>query len=430
MNEDSLGRLLSGLTRWDGQYFTEIAKDGYVSEQHLAFFPLYPIAMQTFGRLLMLESTNTFEMLPRSNLSATSEVNDRDYKQYLMTASMGVILNNVIFFPIATVSLFLLTKLVVRKDRAYGLDVIWWFCFNPASIFFSACYTESLFTSLTFTAMLLIEYQSQKYYKDSEVHRKGQSKASAGEPFNRFSANQLLAIYLPCLGLMALSTATRSNGLVTIWFLIYQFLLKYRYLPEALNRAGWSIWTYLYTSLAILHDAAVLVMASTIAASGYITFQIYSFIKFCSATTGNFSRPSWCDGLIPHPYGHVQAKYWNVGLFKYYQLKQLPNFLLASPIIYLVLAGSLAKTKQAALGANWAKQFPYYIHSVVVTLLCTMAINIQVTTRLLASSSPVVYWICADTTKDSRCKRNLIQAYFLTYFCFGTILFCNFYPWT
>ena len=43
----------------------------------------------------------------------------------------------------------------------------------------------------------------------------------------------------------------------------------------------------------------------------------------------------WCDKLIPLPYSYIQDSYWNVRLLRYFELKQIPNFLLAAPMILL-----------------------------------------------------------------------------------------------
>jgi len=45
--------------------------------------------------------------------------------------------------------------------------------------------------------------------------------------------------------------------------------------------------------------------------------------------------PAYCTDWLPDVYGHVQRVYWNVGLFRYYELKQLPNFALAGPVLLL-----------------------------------------------------------------------------------------------
>ena len=52
------------------------------------------------------------------------------------------------------------------------------------------------------------------------------------------------------------------------------------------------------------------------------------------------SDPAWCtpsaSGVAPTSlYQHIQRKHWNVGFLKYYELKQIPNFLLATPILIL-----------------------------------------------------------------------------------------------
>src|SRR5690349_21015530 len=49
------------------------------------------------------------------------------------------------------------------------------------------------------------------------------------------------------------------------------------------------------------------------------------------------SHPSWCAQFLPFGYVHVQGKYWNVGFLQYYELKQIPNFILAFPITYFIL---------------------------------------------------------------------------------------------
>lgn len=45
----------------------------------------------------------------------------------------------------------------------------------------------------------------------------------------------------------------------------------------------------------------------------------------------------WCKARVPLVYNYLQSHYWGVGFLRYFQLKQLPNFLLASPILSLAL---------------------------------------------------------------------------------------------
>ena len=137
--------------------------------------------------------------------------------------------------------------------------------------------------------------------------------------------------------------------------------------------------------------------------------------------------------------------------------------------------------------------FVYVVHVVFLTIFCTLCIHVQVTTRIVASASPVLYWFTAyhffkvpasleDEEKERQkgsndrnairfasflCKLSnnkrenalvegvdslenlqsrwkvfiltdiapnqeakLIQYYFLAYVVLGTALFSNFLPWT
>lgn len=429
-----LYKFIQGFTKWDAQYFLEISKDGYVSEQHLAFLPFFPIVI-SFTRQILFGHTrlNFDQFLPLQSSETViggQKASVNDLENYIQAALVGVTINNFIFFPLACILLFALTKLVKVNDEKYAKNVVWWFCFNPASIFFSSCYSESLFAFLTFMAMFIIEFRSQKYLLNNPNY----NKSSNFEPLCHL--NRLIYIMLPALIPLALSSATRSNGLISIGFIIFHFLIKYAPIVSP-DFKLWSILGYISVILEFIQDVLVLLMSSVLAASGYISFQIYSFIKFCvgdsKPTKGSMqSKPLWCDNLLPHPYGQVQAKYWNVGFFQYYEIKQLPNFLLAMPISFIVLSGSLrgAKEMRRKLSGFTRHQLAYYIQAIFLTLLCSISINIQVITRLLLSSCPAIYWICADMTKNDRVRRKILSTYFLSYFIIGTILHVNFFPWT
>ena len=96
------------------------------------------------------------------------------------------------------------------------------------------------------------------------------------------------------------------------------------------------------------------------AAAPVFLFQRAAARAFCGGGGGEGGGPyaaaprPWCAARLPNAYGFVQKEYWGVGFLSYYELKQLPNFLLAAPALLLSAWGvrSYAKAQGAHLAAG------------------------------------------------------------------------------
>jgi phosphatidylinositol glycan class V len=172
----------------------------------------------------------------------------------------------------------------------------------------------------------------------------------------------------------------------------------------------------------------------------------------------------WCLKTIPSSYQYVQKTYWNVGFLNYWTWKQIPNFLLALPVFILIgnfvinwfriVRKDLWKSKLEYFFSDKSSRnknlwfieqdfLPHIIYTIFLTSFALFFMHIQVATRFLFSSGPLLYFICADRIKlYDRKNGNLRKILclfkketFLFYYCFiyviiGICLFSNFLPWT
>lgn len=435
--------LFNGLTHWDGEYFLHIAKEGYTYENTLAFFPCYPFFICCSADILK-------KIIPEFNLNRESML------------IIAAVLINFACFAQAAVTLYDLTERVFSNTViAYKAAIL--YCINPASIFFSAVYSESLFAYATFYTMLA-------------------------------SVKCMPTVFVSLI----LSIATRSNGIVNLGFPAY-FALKDSVGKQInnyqQNRNILSIWWCILKGIT-LKCLFILLITVILSLLQFVLVQIYNYINFCTATF-NTSLPEyvlqyatennlilagsihheWCNDSLPLAYSYVQKSYWNVGFLKYYQFKQIPNFVLALPILYIMLRcitefASEYKNELYALGLfesnerageSEAKKyplstFPFMIHGLFLTWFCLLFVHIQVSTRLLASASPLLYWYCAlitshkyndqlhlyESEQNVRSKwkvfflsqeqytlqDKLVLFYFIGYTIVGCFMFSNFLPWT
>ncbi|XP_044527304.1 GPI mannosyltransferase 2 isoform X1 [Gracilinanus agilis] len=442
--------LLGGLSRWDAEHFLFIAEHGYIYEHNFAFFPGFPLALRVGAELALWPLRGLLTL--RSRL--------------LLTAA----LLNGLCSVLAALALYELGCVVLGCRRLAHLSALL-FCLSPANVFLASSYSESLFAFLAFSAM-------------SQLER------------GRGSRSTLL---------FALATAVRSNGLINTGFLVHaqcRALISAPCPRQALPRALWKP----------LRLAALLLLRALGVGLPFALFQYYAYGQFCQPPSARLipepliqlaedkgyripagGQPSWCTWRLPLIYSYVQDVYWNVGFLRYFELRQVPNFLLAGPVA--VLGAWAAWTYVTAnlqhcltLGLLWSKGradekarkppsgfhsprvFVYVAHCTALLLFGALCMHVQVLTRFLGSSTPVVYWFPAHLLQDwepllwpretmpekvpvvcsllgqetlknpvwgllcnwRACSgvTRAILSYFLSYWLLGLLLHCNFLPWT
>lgn len=297
----------------------------------------------------------------------------------------------------------------------------------------------------------------------------------------RFSELVLSAAIFGC------ASATRSNGILLSCALICCFWHGFNtatstHSPDLtathvpIDLAVYVAWHRLCVSpspltapVAFLRFWLITALLGVIAIGPQIAYFVYGMRVYCpslfpvavSSSSLLTSDRSWCADVIPNfsaMYMFIQREYWNVGLFRYYELKQLPNFLLAAPVLILSAhslfqffqLSSVKRTAQFSV-VSTRLETPYYVHWLFLLVNALLVVHIQVTTRLLCACPPL-FWAPAasilktkikkdqartsggdDGSSNSRsltAKGKLVVGYFLLYNVLGTVLFPAFYPWT
>lgn len=321
------------------------------------------------------------------------------------------------------------------------------YCFTPASVFFSAVYTESPFAMCSFGGMLLLA-RAADVLKDEDG---GAAVRGGSALYWRLRAAS--AACFGCAGLL------RSNGIVLVLFLAWASAVQAPPLPlrgayarrqrevakHMLHGGGARLHAWYW--LRSIGLAVLCVLPS-------FCFHVYGWLLYCggrglegegmssfwpgsrsSSVAGWFEqaefavadgRRPWCTehvlgGVVPPQlalYSFVQRKYWGVGFFAYYEWKQLPNFALAAPAVVLSVAGlhvmgrrvGVSNSGCNASGAGllrllpssklrcWAADplAPQLAYWALLLLLGITLLHVQVTTRFLCSACPAFYWFAAE----------------------------------
>ncbi|CAN6465191.1 unnamed protein product [Victoria cruziana] len=133
--------------------------------------------------------------------------------------------------------------------------------------------------------------------------------------------------------LLSLSSSARSNGLLNAGY--FCFL--------AMHEASETVIQRKKIGLA-LQIVSITILQTVIISLPFIAFQAYGFYNICQRGPSDELRP-WCKSRLPYLYGFIQGHYWDVGFLRYFQLKQLPNFLFASPTLLLAVRSIIEYTE-------------------------------------------------------------------------------------
>ena len=492
------------------------------SEQSHAFFPLFPIMMRYTAYMI-------YHLLPFSILPSTFEG---------ITVLAGLLLN-LAFFIMTSMILFELTYEIMKFQfssssssttttttrssktieyqkiihQSYVTTMI--FCFNPANVFFITCYSESSFCFFTFLGhYYFMRANIVKHNKKIDVD--DSTNDDLNDRFHyQLSLYQWLRFSNKAMIFWMLASYTRSNGTFSA---IFTFIIACAKIVQL-----WTMYDkdcqerksgffFLETVAKTLVKAVYYLVYIFFIVLPVIIHDLRGYDFHCNMDVDdksyftNMMKPDWCidfdedntmfDEENKHfsLYRYVQRKHWNVGFLQYYQWKQIPNFLLAAPILILSVSGAYhwimnswnefcynnsesisdgTKTLSVWISSIFSWIFfalgrcvdpktssqkhnkddaivdnengksammgpamlPHYAILAGFFVLGATFAHVQISTRLICSSSPAIYWYLSFLFLSDEGKRSEMIQKFLIYFLvlfnlLGIILHVNWLPWT
>ena len=381
------------------------------SEQAHAFMPFLPMSVRFVANRILIR-TVPLRFLPPT---------------YEGTCVLSGLLLNIVAFSIASLLLHELTRTMLLKQQANKSDgyvlsdyiarqtaII--FCCNPANVFFTTAYSEATFAAWTFAGYLLDE-QGKTFYA-----------------------------VLPWM----MASYTRSNGsLVCVYLLLKGLGKAIGALSTPMGHTNSCASSKLYP---FWHGMATMTLHIICACFVAIPLVYHDWTGYnIHCDVNNDIRPEWCiiqdSKTNKRPmfslYGYVQRKHWNVGFLRYFSWKQLPNFMLATPILCIGVMATLSwirlswkrfisksnkqheepqynkpyATNQLMIFITWVifalnecgvcrKSFEPGLEELLVgagllahyavfagfCILGATVAHVQISTRLICSSCPAFYW--------------------------------------
>ncbi|KAK1832419.1 glycosyltransferase [Podospora conica] len=413
--------LVTRFASWDAIYFLTAARRGYRFEQEWAFGA--PLAITIHAIIRALSHLGLVTRDPQlgpgdDNGSALLET-----VVAIFVANTSHLLSAIVLYRLG---------LVVWRSNPRGpllslvaalLHVV-----SPAGLFLSAPYAESTCALLTFLGYLLY---ARSCTSQTAAARDG---------------------YVVLAGLaFGLATSFRSNAILNGIPFAWEVL---QVLSALAGR-----WTSGSTSARLSRsdpqsttpttgDAVRRLLAlgagGVAVAAGTLVPQAVAYQRFCvSPSDADLPRRPWCDKLVPSIYTFVQQHYWDNGFLRYWTLPNVPLFLLAAPVLAIMVKSGIdhlgppaAQKRPGPAGPGSTEGGSARLSTMVrsaaaaqaaLAVLATLNHHVQIITRI-SSGYPVWYWWVADKVVRGDAWGKRIVVFMVMYAGIQGALFTSFLP--
>lgn len=325
---------------------------------------------------------------------------------------MGILLSNFAHFASVLVLYHLARALTAGTTLAVSASIL--HIISPAGIFLSAPYSESLYALSSFTGYLLYAWAIAT-----------KADTVTGD-FLTISSGLLLGI----------ATLFRSNGLLNGIVVAAEFashaavFIRKPTIPSA-------------------RRVVALGIAGLLVGTSFLLPQAFGYMAFCTEAVEPGPRP-WCSRTVPSIYAWVQERYWNVGFLRYWTSNNIPNFVLAAPMISVLIISAVEiihspglfvqgyPTNATASNKDEFKplsgELRTYIRFLAIPQLILACLSItnyhvQVITRLSSGYPLWCLWLAAGLGEQTRAKaaRGLV-VFLVMYASIQAVLFSYFIP--
>ncbi|KAI1100073.1 glycosyltransferase family 76 protein [Jackrogersella minutella] len=377
-SHESTFDLSTKLTRWDSIYFIQASRRGHLFEQEWAFGSGLPTVISFLTRAL-----SSFGFQSHGSIEPIVGV---------FVAHTSHLFSVLVLYQLG---------LVICKNQRLSFIAALLHILSPAGLFLSAPYAESTYSLLSFVGYLFF---AKGLFGPNRTFAHDVSLVASGMWFG-------------------FATTFRSNGL-------------FNGIPFALALAQ-ELTTP--PNLSSIRRRCALIIGGLAIAIGFVVPQLTAYQTFCFTQPGFESRP-WCTSGIRSIYSFVQERYWNVGFLRYWTPSNIPLFLLAMPMLYLLTRSGLELARNPL---SVVAEKPTLVDSshllllvrsmalsqLVLAILAITNYHVQIITRI-SSGYPLWYlWLARLlANKDtSKFGSNVIR-FMVMYAAIQGALFASFLP--